>query len=195
MRKFDTSIRRFSSISLKLLLVTIPNGTLYFSSVPQGRNISMKFSWCKECGEFNSDDHYIYYCGQESLRRNGVAIIVNKKILKCSTWKKFQKLQNDLYSFPSKPFITVKQVYAATSNAEEAKVEWFSEDLQDFLELTLQKRWPFRGLECKSRKSRVTWSNRQIWSWSTKWNRSKDNRVLPTECTGHSKHPLPTTQE
>ena len=51
-------------------------------------------------GEFNSDDHYIYYCGQESLRRNGVAIIVNKKRMKCSIWVQFQKWQNDLCSFP-----------------------------------------------------------------------------------------------
>ena len=60
-----------------------------------------------------------------------------------------------------------------------------------------QKRCPFhyRGLECKSRKSRNTWSNRQIWPWSTEWNRAKNNRVLPRERTGNSKHPLPTTQE
>ena len=60
-----------------------------------------------------------------------------------------------------------------------------------------QKRCPFqhRGLECKSRKSRDTWSNRQIWPWSTKWSRARANRVLPRERTGHSKHPLPTTQE
>ena len=67
--------------------------------------------------------------------------------------------------FQVKPFnITVIQVYATTSNAEEAKGEWFYEDLQDLLELTLKKRCPFhyRGLECKSRKSRNTWSNRQI---------------------------------
>jgi len=53
----------------------------------------------------------------------------------------------------------------------------------------------FRGLECKSRKSRNTWSNRQIWTWSTEWSRTKANRVLLREHTGHSKHPLPTTQE
>ena len=71
-------------------------------------------------GEFNSDDHYIYYCRQESLRRNGVAIMVNKS-LKGSTWMQSQKRQNDLCSFPSKPFnITVIQVYTLTSNAEEA---------------------------------------------------------------------------
>ena len=60
-----------------------------------------------------------------------------------------------------------------------------------------QKRCPFhyRGLECKSRKSRNTWSNRQIWPWNTEWSRAKTKRVLPREHTGHSKHPLPTTQE
>ena len=90
-------------------------------------------------GDFNSDDHYIYYCGQESLRRNEVAFIVNKRVrnavLACS-------LKNDRMisvHFQSKPFsITVIQVCATTSNAEEAEVEWFYEDLQDFLELTLR---------------------------------------------------------
>ena len=73
----------------------------------------------------------------------------------------------------------------------------FYEDLQDLLELTRKKRCSFhyKGLECKSRKSRDIWSNRQIWPWSTKWSRAKTNRVLPRERTGHSKHPLPTTQE
>ena len=88
-------------------------------------------------GEFNSDDHYIYYCGQESLRRNGVAITVNKRVwnavLGCN-------LKNDRMisvRFQGKPFnITVIQAYAPTRNTEEAEVEWFYEDLQDFLELT-----------------------------------------------------------
>ena len=85
-------------------------------------------------GEFNSDDHYIYYCGQESLRRNGVVIIVTQKSLKWSTWIQSQKQQNDLCSFPRKPFnIRVIQVYAPTSNAEEAEIERFYEDLQDFV--------------------------------------------------------------
>ena len=100
--------------------------------------------------------------------------------------------------FQSKPFnITVIQVYALTNNVEEAEVEWFYEDLQDLLELTPKKRCPFhyRGLECKSRKSRNTWSNRQIWPWSTERSREKPSRVLPRERTGHSKHPLPATQE
>ena len=88
-------------------------------------------------GEFNSDDHYIYYCGQESLRRNGVAIRVNKRVqnavLGCN-------LKNDRMisvRFQGKPFnITVIQAYAPTSNAEEAEVERFYEDL---LELTPKK--------------------------------------------------------
>ena len=85
-------------------------------------------------GEFNSNDHYIYYWGQESLRRNGVAIIVNKS-LKCSTWMQSQKRQNDL-CFQGKPFNSIViQVYAPTSNTEEAEVEQFYEDLQDILEL------------------------------------------------------------
>ena len=72
-------------------------------------------------GEFNSDDHYIYYCGQEFLRRNGVTLIV--KSPKCSTWVQSQKQQNDL-CFQGKPFkSTVIQVYAPTSKAEEAEVE------------------------------------------------------------------------
>ena len=121
-------------------------------------------------GEFNSDDHYIYYCGQESLIRNGVAIMVHKRIsnavLECN-------LKNDRMisvRFQGKPFnITVIQVYAPTSNAEETEVEWFYEDLQDLLELKPKKWCPFhyRGLECKSRKSRNSWSNRQIWPWNT----------------------------
>ena len=119
-------------------------------------------------GEFNSDDHYIYYCGQEYLTRNGVAIIVNKRnaVLGCN-------LKNDRMisvRFQGKSLnITVIQVYAPTSKAEEAEVEWFYEDLQDLLELTPPKKFPFhyRGLECKGRKSRNTWSNRQIWPWST----------------------------
>ena len=120
-------------------------------------------------GDFNSDDHYIYYCGQKSLRRNGIAIIVYKS-LKCSTWMQSQKKTRMIsVHFQGKPFIiTVIQVYAPTSNAEEAIVEWFYEDLQDLLELTPKKRCPshYRGLECKSRKSRNTWSNRQTWPWN-----------------------------
>ena len=73
--------------------------------------------------------------------------------------------------FQGKPFnIMAIQVYAPTSNDEEAEVEWFYEDLQDLLELTPKKRYSFhhRGLECKSRKSRDTWNNKKVWPWSTK---------------------------
>ena len=100
--------------------------------------------------------------------------------------------------FQGKPFnITVVQTYSPTSNAEEAEAEQYYEDLQDLQELKPKKRCPFhyRGLECQRRKSRDTWSNRQIWPWSTKWSRSKANRVLSREHICHSKHPLPTTQE
>ena len=85
-------------------------------------------------GEFNSGDHYIYYCGEESLRRNGVAITVNKRVrnaaLGCN-------LKNDrmIVHFQDKPFnITIIQVYALTNNAEEVELEWLYEDLQDLLE-------------------------------------------------------------
>ena len=78
-----------------------------------------------EMGEFNSDDHYIYYCGQESLRRNGVAITVNKSP-KCSTWMQSQNDRMISVRFQGKPFnITVIQVYAPSSNTEEAEVGWF----------------------------------------------------------------------
>ena len=100
--------------------------------------------------------------------------------------------------FQGKPFnITIIQIYAPTSNNEEAEVERFSEDLQRPSRTNNQKRCPFhhRGLECKRRKSRDTWSNRQVWLLSTKWSREKANRVLPRKLTGHSKHLLPKTQE
>ena len=91
-------------------------------------------------GEFNSGDHYIYYCGQESLRRNGVAIIVNRRVQNALFGC---HLKNDRLSsvrFQGKPFnIPVIQVYALTSNTEEAEVEWFYEDLQDLLEITHKK--------------------------------------------------------
>ena len=95
-------------------------------------------------GEFKSDDHYIYYCGQENLRRNGVAIMVNRRVrnavLGCN-------LKNDrmiFVRFQGKPFNnTVTQVYASTSNAEEAEVEWLYEDLPELLDLILPKQMSF----------------------------------------------------
>ena len=119
-------------------------------------------------GGFNSGDHYIYYCGQESLRRNGVAIIVNKTVLNAVLGCNLKNNKMISVRFQSKPFnITVIQVYALTSNAEETEVEWFYEDLQDLLDLTPKKScFHYRGLECKSRKSTNIWSNRQIWLWT-----------------------------
>ena len=148
-------------------------------------------------GEFSSDNHYIYYCGQESHRRNGVALIVNKRVQNavfgCS-------LKNDRMisvHFQGKTFnITVIQVYDPTSNAEEAEVEQFYEDLQDFLEITPKKHVLFI-----------------IGDWNTKvgsqeipgvtvnlaldyrMKKVKANRDLRREHTGHSKHPLSITQE
>ena len=90
-------------------------------------------------GEFNSDDHYIYYCGQAYLKRNGVALIVKKE----SEMQSWYNLKNDRMisvHFQGKPFnITVIQVYVPTSNFEAAEVELFYEDLQDLLELTPKK--------------------------------------------------------
>ena len=91
-------------------------------------------------GEFNSDDHYIYYCGKESLKRNGVAIIVNKRVQNAILGCNLKNNRMISVHFQGKPFsITVIQAYAPTSNAEEAEVEWLYEDLQDLLELTPKK--------------------------------------------------------
>ena len=91
-------------------------------------------------GECNSDDHYIYYCGQESLRRNGVDIIVNKRVQNAVLGCNLKNYRMISVCFQGKPFnITVIQVYALTSNAEEADLEWFYDDIQDLLEVTLKK--------------------------------------------------------
>ena len=142
---------RLNVLKLLLYLLLLSNiGTWNVRSMNQGKlevvkqvgkserrhSRNQRLKWTG-MGEFNSDDHYIYYCWQESLRRNGVAIMVNKRVqnalLGCN-------LKNNIMisvSFQDKPFsITVIQVYAPTSNAEEAEVECFCEDLQDLLELT-----------------------------------------------------------
>ena len=132
----------------------------------------------------------------ESLRRNGVAIIVNKRV---QNTVRECNLKNDRMisvHFQSKPFnITVIQVYVPTSNTEEAGVEWYYEDLQDLLELTPPKNVLFIIGD---------W-NAKVGSQETPGvtgkfglgvqNEAGSNRVLPREHTGHSKHPLPTTQE
>ena len=115
--------------------------------------------------DFNSDDHYIYYCGQESLRRNGVALTVNKRVRKAVLGCNLKNDRMISVRFQGKPFnIRVNQLYAPTSNAEEDEVERFNDDLQDLLELTPKNRCSFhhRGLECKSKKSGDSWSNRHM---------------------------------
>ena len=109
-----------------------------------------------------------------------------------------QKWQNAL-TFVLRQTIQVSiiQVYAPSTNAEEAELDWFLWRPATPSRIDAKTRCPFhhRGLECKSRKSRDTQNNRQVWPWSTKWSRAKANRVLPREHTGHSTHPLPTTQD
>ena len=122
--------------------------------------------------EFNSNDDYIYYCLQESLTRNGVALTVNKRVqnavLECS----LKKDRIILVCFQGRPFnITVIQVYAPTTNTEEAEVGWFFEDLQDLLELATAKKhvlFIIADWNSKSRKPRDTCSNRQVWPWTKK---------------------------
>ena len=98
-----------------------------------------KPNWTR-MGEFNSDDHHIFYCGHKSLRRNGVAIMVNKRVRNAVLGCNLKRDRRISVCFQGKPFnMTVIQVYAPTSNAEEAEVEWFYEDLQDLLELTPPK--------------------------------------------------------
>ena len=106
-------------------------------------------------GKFNSDDHYIYYCRQESLRRNRVAMMVNRRVQNAVLGYNLKNDRMISVCLQGKPFnITVIQVYDATRNAEEA--EWFYEDLKDLLEL-IPKRCPFhyRGLECKTRSQEI----------------------------------------
>ena len=92
----------------------------------------------------NSDDNYIYYCGEDSLRRNGVAIIVYKRVWNAVLGCNRKNDRMISIHFQGKPFnITVIQVYALTSNVEEAEVERFYDDVQDLLELTRKKRCPF----------------------------------------------------
>ena len=142
-------------------------------------------------GEFNSDDHYIYCCRQEFLRRNGVALIVNKRVQNVVLGCNLKNERMISVHFQGKPFIiTVIQVYAPNTNAKEAEVEQFYDDLQDLLELTPKRDVLFIIGDWNAKVgSQETWNNRQVWPWA------KANRVLPREHTGHIKHPLPTTQE
>ena len=127
-------------------------------------------------GEFNSDDHYIYYHGRESLRRNGVAFVVNKRVWDAVLGCKLKNNRMISVCFQGKPFNnTVIQVYVPTTNAEEAEVEEFYEDLQDLLELTPKKDVLFitGDWNAKVGSQEIIWSNRQVWPQSTKWSKGK----------------------
>ena len=121
-------------------------------------------------GEFNSDDHYIYYCGQESLRRNGVAIMVNKRVQNAVPRCSVKNNRMISVRLQGKPFKNkIMQVYAPTNNAEEAEVEWFYEDLQDLLELTPQTDVLFIIGDWNAKvgsQETPGGSNRQIWPWN-----------------------------
>ena len=146
-------------------------------------------------GEFNSDDHYICYCGPKSLRRYGIGTIVNKRVqnavLGCN-------LKNDIMisvRFQGKPFnIMVTQVYALTSKGEEAVVERFYEDLQEFLELTHKK-----GVHFIIGDWNAKVGSQETPGITGKFGLGVQNeagqRFLPTEHAGHNKHPFPTTQK
>ena len=124
-------------------------------------------------GEFNSDDHYIYYFGQESLRKNGAAIMGNKRVQRVQNAVLGCNLKNDRMisvCLQGKPFnITVIQVYAPTSNAEETEVEQFYEDLKDLLELTPKKDVLFiiGDWNAKVGSQEIPGVTRQTWPWST----------------------------
>ena len=152
----------------------------------------LKWTWTG-MGEFNSEDHYIYYCGQGSYRRNGVSLIINK-----SPWVQPQKWQNDLSLFSRQAIQHHRNSSLCTYHQCQRSWSW---------SVLWRPRRPPRtntnkrcsihywGLECKSRKSRDTWSNRQVWPWRPKWSWAKANWILPKECIGHRKHPFSTTQE
>ena len=111
-------------------------------------------------GEFNSDENYINYSGQESFRINAVALIVNKRVWNAVLGCNFKNNRMFSVHFQGKPFnIMIIQVYAPTNNAEEAEAEWFYEDLQDFLELTPQKDVLFiiGGWNAKGGSQEITW--------------------------------------
>ena len=147
-------------------------------------------------GKFNSDDHYINYHGQESHRRNGVALIVNKRaqiaVVGCN-------IKNDRMisvHFQGKPFnITVIQVYAPTANAEEA--DQFYEDLEDFLELTPPKDALFiiGDWNAKVGSQEISGETGKFGLGEQNEAEQKLTEFLPRECTGHSKYPFSMTQE
>ena len=150
-----------------------------------------KLKWTR-MGEFNSDDHYIYYCRQESLRRNGAALIINKRVqnavIRCN-------LKNDRMisvHFQGKPFnIIVIQVYAPITDAEEAEVHWFYENLYNLLELKPKKDGLFIIRDWNAKVG-----SQEIPEVTSKFGLGVQNEAghrLTGLCL--SKHPFPTTQE
>ena len=137
-----------------------------------------ELKWIK-MGELNSDDHYIYYCGQKSLRRNGVALVVNKRVqnavLVCNLKNDQKSLVCSNHSISQKSKSTPQPLMLKKLMLYGL---WWPTTLS---RTNTQTRCTFhhRGLECKSRKSRDISSNSQVWHWSTKWSRAKANRVLP----------------
>ena len=129
-------------------------------------------------GECNLDDHYIYYCGQEFLRRNVVALIVNRRVWNAVLGCNLKNARMISVRFQGKPFnITIIQVYAPNTNAEEAEVEWLYDDLQDLLEWTPKKDVLFiiGDWNTKVGSQEIPGVIRQIWPWRTQWSRAKAN--------------------
>ena len=142
-------------------------------------------------GKFNSGDHYIYYCGQEFLRRNGVDLRVNKRVWNAVIRCRLKSDRMISVCFQGKPFnITVVQVYAPTSNAKEAEVEQLYKDLQGLLELTLTKDVLFimGDWNAKVESQEIPWVTGKFGLGVQTRSGTKANRVLPRECTDHSQH-------
>ena len=131
-------------------------------------------------GEFNSDDHCIYYCGQESLRRNGVALIVNKRVLSATLGCSLKNDKNDLGSFPRQTIQHHNNPSLCPNHWHWRSWSWAVLWRPTTPRTNSKKGCPFhhRRLECKSRKSRVTLKNWQVWPRSTKWSRAKDNSFV-----------------
>ena len=144
-------------------------------------------------GEFNSDDHYIYYCGQESLRRNAVALIDNKRVWNAILGRNLKNDRVISVHFQGKPLsITVIQIYAPTTNPKEAEVKQFYEDLQDLQQkLTTKTRCPFhrRGQEWKVGSQEIPGITGKL-GLGVQNEAAQMLTVLPRECSGHRKHPL-----
>ena len=148
-------------------------------------------------GNFNSNDHSIYFCGQESLRKNGVALIVNKRVQNSVLGCNFRNNRMILVHFQGKQFnITVIQVYFPTTNAEEVEVDQYYDSLQDLIKLTFKSSVLFIIGDWNAKVgSQEILGITGIFNLGVKNERGQRLTVLSREHTGHSKQPLPTTQE